>query len=219
MQTRLLATKPQNYTQIIRSNPTIDLRPLCSKLKEEYMAQMAKPNLATISLDEIKTRAGLMTDHVLYNTWRGINERCCSPSAKAYARYGALGICVYHPWRDKSRHAIHKRWSNGFCLFLEYVEIHLGPKQQGFSLDRIRSTGNYEPGNLRWADASLQKKNQKIKNITGYRYVYSVTGSSSWQAEYKNGTQRFYVGCFPTKEKAYAEALAHRLETFWPKDL
>jgi hypothetical protein len=180
---------------------------------------MPKPLLLEISLAEISTRAGSMHKHVLYNTWRGMIERCCSSTAKSYSRYGGKGISVYIPWQDKSRHPIHKRWSNGFCLFLEYIKNNLGPRQKGFSLDRIDCAGNYEPGNLRWADASLQKKNQKIKNTTGYKYVYSVSGSTSWQAEYKYGKQRIYVGCFSTKEKAYAEALAHRLETFWPKDL
>ncbi|NBU70237.1 MAG: hypothetical protein EBS53_02105 [Bacteroidetes bacterium] len=160
-----------------------------------------------------------MSTHVLYNTWRGIKERCCSIHASVYSRYGGKGISVYLPWLDKTRHPVHKRWSRGFCLFLEYVEIFLGPKEAGFSLDRIDPLGNYEPGNLRWANASLQKKNQKNKNTSGYKYVYSVHNSGNWQAEYKNGNERIYVGCFKTKQKAYAEALAHRLETIWPKNL
>ena len=180
---------------------------------------MPKPLLSLITLEEIRTRTGSMSKHVLYDTWRGINERCCSSAAAAYPRYGGRGIQMYSLWRDKSRHPVHKRWSKGFCLFLEHVENYLGPRQKGFSLDRIKSTGNYEPGNLRWADASLQKKNQKVKNTTGYKYVYPVTGSTAWQAEYKKGKQRVYLGCFTSKEQAYAEVLAHRLEFFWPKDL
>lgn len=180
---------------------------------------MPKPLLPAISLDEIKNRQGKMSEHVLYDTWRGMKERCCSPQSATYKRYGAKGVYVCSEWLVASRHPVHKRWPQGFCTFLDYVEKNLGPKPAGFSLDRIKGTRGYEPENLRWADASLQKKNQTIKNSTGYKYVYSVAGSSRWQAEYKNGKQRVYIGCFNTKEEAYFEALAHRLETLWPKNL
>jgi len=180
---------------------------------------MPKPLLSAISLEEIQNRQGRMSEHVLYNTWRGMKERCLSSCSVMYERYGGKGISIYQDWLDKNRHLEHKRWSQGFCLFLDYVEKNLGPKPKGFSLDRINGNYGYMPNNLRWADSSLQKKNQKIKNTTGYKYVYPVTGSNKWQAEYKNGTKRIYLGCFTTKEKAYFEALAHRLEMLWPKDL
>jgi len=180
---------------------------------------MPRPLLPAVSLEQIKNRSGRMSNHVLYNTWRGMIERCSFDSAHTYSRYGGKGINVFCDWSNKDRHPKHKRWSHGFCLFLDYVENNLGPKAEGFSLDRINGDKGYVPGNLRWADASLQKKNQKIKNTTGYKYVYPVTGSTKWQAEYKKGKERIYLGCFKTKEKAYFEALAHRLESMWPKDL
>ena len=180
---------------------------------------MPKPLLSAISLDQIKNRKGRMSEHPLYNTWRGIKERCFSRHSSAYERYGAKGIGVYSEWLSKDRHTKHKRWCKGFCAFLDYIEENLGEKPAGFSLDRINGNYGYEPGNIRWADASLQKKNQVIKNNTGYKYVYSVTGTSKWQAEYKHGKKRIYLGCFTTKEAAYFEALAHRLETLWPNDL
>jgi hypothetical protein len=97
--------------------------------------------------------------------------------------------------------------------------LHLGEKQIVFSLDRIDSTKGYEPGNLRWADASLQKKNQTVQNKTGFKYVYPVSGSTKWQAEYKIGKKRIYVGVFETKNEAYFAALASRLELIWPVNL
>ena len=180
---------------------------------------MPKPLLYMVSLEQIKNRSGRMSEHVLYNTWRGMIERCVSTNSSAYSRYGGKGINVFHEWQNKNRHPIHKRWSHGFCLFLDYVENTLGPKPKSFSLDRINGSQGYMPGNLRWADPSLQKKNQKVQNTTGYKYVYPVTGSSKRQAEYKNGKQRVYLGCFDSKEKAYFEALAHRLECLWFIDL
>ena len=146
-------------------------------------------------------------------------ERCHSVNAQVYLRYGAKGIFVFEEWRNKSRHPQIKRWSLGFCLFLDYIEAELGEKPEGHSLDRINPNKGYAPGNLRWANASLQKKNQTNKNKTGFKYVYPVTGSSHWQAEYKLGEKRIYVGVFKTKEKAYYEALASRLEHDWITDL
>jgi hypothetical protein len=179
---------------------------------------MAKPVLKAISFQEIQNRSGRMQAHALYNTWRGMIERCHSQNSKAYSRYGNKGIFVFEKWRNKERHNQHKRWSKGFCLFLEYVENNLGPKPQNYSLDRINLNKGYEPGNLRWADPSLQKKNQTIKNKTGFKYVYPVTGSSVWQAEYKLKDKRVYVGVFKTKEEAYYAALASRLELNWIKN-
>lgn len=180
---------------------------------------MGRPILSSVSIEEIQNREGRMSRHPLYNTWRGMLERCYSVNSPTYSRYGAQGITVFKDWTQKCRHPEIKRWCLGFCLFLEYIEKHLGPKKAGESLDRIYSTGNYEPGNLRWADASLQKKNQKIKNKTGFKYVYAVSGSTKWQAEYKLGNKRIYVGVFQTKEIAYFEALASRLENNWIKNL
>jgi hypothetical protein len=177
---------------------------------------MPAPLLLEITLFDIQNRQGLMTKHVLYNTWRGMIERCKNPKSPNYKRYGGQGISVYLEWQDKSRHPVYKRWSKGFCCFLNYIEKFLGEKPKGFSLDRLDSNGNYSPGNLRWASPSLQKKNQTVSNLTGYKYVYKVANSASWQGEYKNGNLRVYVGCFKTKEQAYFSVLAHRLEKMWP---
>ena len=106
-------------------------------------------------------------------------------------------------------------WKKGFCEFLEYVENNLGAKPEKHSLDRINNSGNYEPGNLRWADCSLQNKNKKRKNQSGYKYVYAVSGSNGWQADFIYEGKRYYVGYFMSKEDAYYEALAQRLEVIW----
>ena len=43
----------------------------------------------------------------------------------------------------------------------------MGEKPDGMSLDRINSSGNYEPGNCRWATTAQQNRNRKSNiNIT-----------------------------------------------------
>jgi hypothetical protein len=89
-----------------------------------------------------------VTDKRMYNTWVSMNARCYSLKHPRYGRYGGRGITVYEPWRTD-------------CMaFATWAYENLGPKPEGMSLDRIDNDGNYEPGNLRWADHSTQMKNR-----------------------------------------------------------
>jgi hypothetical protein len=48
-------------------------------------------------------------------------------------------------------------WLHDFAAFL----AHVGPRSEGMSLDRIDVNGNYEPGNVRWADGHTQRVNRR----------------------------------------------------------
>jgi hypothetical protein len=89
-----------------------------------------------------------ITDKRLYNTWYAMVNRCTNPKNTSYARYGGRGITVYEPWLTDT------------MAFAEWIYANLGPKPERHSLDRIDNDGNYEPGNLRWADGSTQANNQ-----------------------------------------------------------
>lgn len=80
-----------------------------------------------------------------YSSWQAAKRRCESPDNKDYPRYGARGIRMCERWRDS------------FEAFL----ADMGERPQGTSLDRWPSnTGNYEPGNCRWATAQEQARNR-----------------------------------------------------------
>jgi hypothetical protein len=79
----------------------------------------------------------------------GMIKRC---SIKSYNRdykdYAARGVKVADIWAGYG----------GFEKFL----AHIGPRpEKHYSLDRINPTGNYEPGNVRWATTKQQTRNKR----------------------------------------------------------
>lgn len=88
-----------------------------------------------------------------YRTWTAMKSRCHSPTNDTYATYGGRGIAVCQRWRDS------------FEAFL----ADMGPRPIGASLDRIDGTGNYEPGNCRWATQVVQQNNRSNNVRVRYR--------------------------------------------------
>jgi hypothetical protein len=93
--------------------------------------------------------------HPLYFTWHGMIDRCYNPDVVNYYLYGARGIRVTDEWRGP----------DGIANFATYIEQELGPRPARNTLDRIEPNGNYEPGNVRWADPVAQTANQRTKDV------------------------------------------------------
>ena len=86
---------------------------------------------------------------VEYRLWSGMKDRCFNKNEQDYPYYGGAGITVCERWLT-------------FEPFLADMGRRPSPKH---SLDRIDGTGNYEPGNVRWATRSLQNYNRRRKRI------------------------------------------------------
>lgn len=98
-----------------------------------------------------------------YRTWRGMISRCRYPSQGGYHNYGGRGIRVC------------QRWENSFEDFLADV----GPKPSpGHSLDRIDTSGHYEPGNCRWATRECQNRNRRGNHLI--TFLRTTKTLSAW---------------------------------------
>jgi hypothetical protein len=84
-----------------------------------------------------------------YSIWAGMNDRCSNPNNNAWKYYGGRGIKVCDRWRAS----------------FEAFFADIGPRPTSkHSIDRINNDGNYEPGNVRWATATVQANNKRQAN-------------------------------------------------------
>lgn len=89
-----------------------------------------------------------------YRSWQSALRRCHSPDSKDFYRYGGKGVEVCVAWR------------NDFTKFLS----DMGERPSGTSLDRWPNpSGNYEPGNCRWATPTEQARNRCNTTWTEFR--------------------------------------------------
>lgn len=103
-------------------------------------------------------------------TWGEIFQRCNNKNNHAYKWYGGRGIKVCDRWYS----------------FENFVS-DMGIRPEGFSLDRVNSDGNYEPGNCRWATAKEQAQNTRQSKRW---LIHGVEYKSGQQAADATGIKR-----------------------------
>jgi DNA invertase Pin-like site-specific DNA recombinase len=85
-------------------------------------------------------------------------RRCYDPHHVQYHNYGGRGIVVCERWR-------------GVRQFIEDIEREIGARPPRVTLDRRDNNGNYEPGNVRWATWSEQRRNQQPRRYANLSEV------------------------------------------------
>lgn len=81
-----------------------------------------------------------------YRAWLAMRERCNDPNHISYCYHGGRGITVCDQWLES------------FENFL--ADVGRAPSPE-YSIDRRDVNGNYEPGNVRWATRSEQRRNRR----------------------------------------------------------
>jgi hypothetical protein len=81
-----------------------------------------------------------------YRAWAGMIQRCHNPKDHHYADYGGRGIRVCDEWRTS------------YETFLAHVGRRPSRKH---SIDRIRNSQGYKPGNVHWATKVQQARNTR----------------------------------------------------------
>lgn len=81
----------------------------------------------------------------VYQTWANMKARCRNPNATGWPDYGGRGISIC------------ERWLNSFEAFAK----DMGPRPDGYVLDRIDNNGNYTPENCRWIDRVTSQRNRR----------------------------------------------------------
>ena len=101
-----------------------------------------------------------------YRTWGQIKQRCGNPNCAGAELYQSRGVIIC------------ARWKESFENFLADMGEAPSPSH---SIDRIDNSGNYEPGNCRWATPVEQANNRSDNRpITFRRRTQTL---SAWSRE------------------------------------
>lgn len=99
---------------------------------------------------------GRQGKHPIYETWRGMMDRCYRSSCESYKYYGAKGVRVCRRWRS----------------YINFKADMLGTWQAGLTLNRRDNDGSYTPANCHWAtqiEQSFNRSNNRWIEWQGQR--------------------------------------------------
>lgn len=132
------------------------------------------------------------TSYLAYQSYMSAIDRCNNQNTPHYKYYGGSGIKVN-------------------ISFKELLE-EIGEKPNNkMSLDRIDVNGNYEKGNIRWADDTTQARNKRITKTAG---VYWRADTKKWRAYIGVNNKLVHLGTYIKKQDAI-KARKMAMANYW----
>ncbi len=128
----------------------------CGNEKAVIRSSLVSGNTKSCGCLERETKVNTHLKHGmaksrLWKIWCDMKDRCNNPNNKSYSYYGSKGVKVCDEWLDNEK---------GFINFSYWA------KENGYAdnltIDRINTSGNYEPANCRWATRKEQTRNRNI---------------------------------------------------------
>ena len=110
-------------------------------------------NLEKIKLPKTHGETAGHTVTPTYRAWLNAKQRCNNPKNAEWHIYGEKGIKMC------------PEWEQSYEKFL--ADVGRKPGRE-YSIERIRSNGDYEPGNVKWATAAEQSRNTSQTRLIEY---------------------------------------------------
>lgn len=130
-----------------------------------------------------------LVKHRLNSIWRNMKTRCYNPNGNENYKDNSIEIC--------------DEWVDDFKAFYDWSIVN--GYSDNLSIDRRDNLGNYEPGNCRFVDNTIQTQNSAVLrkySTTGYKGV-SLQSNGRYQSHITHEKQTYHLGTFETPEEAY----------------
>ena len=128
-----------------------------------------------------KHNHGLSATNV-YFVWKTMRQRCLNPNSRDYKWYGAKGVTICFAWDNP-------------VAFCEWA-IASG-YQEGATIERIDSDGDYSPENCTWL--TIQEQQQNKSNVIRLEYEGKVKTLSEWSKICGVPSRRLYERIYVRK--------------------